>query len=164
MGMWNKTLARLKSISSNGELANIAVSALADKKTQYNIFKGAFDSLKDKRKVLGPDSSIIVTSSLEYTFEGDDEQVEAEWIGVPMMDIIIYIGCSNGRQAITGDPAGVQAFLGPSAPAPADRETNHEVAPHARAHAHHTKPDDDDSQRSTTHTITLILADECARL
>ena len=111
-------MARLKAMA-RCDLAFFPVSVMGNPMQQHYRFMAMFEAGKTS------DDGVIVTSSLPYKFSGDGDHVEAEYIGVPKLDIIIYIGVHNGRQAITGNPQGVQLFLGSRASAPSPPQVIH---------------------------------------
>ena len=112
-------------------LTLLNVSAEANPALQYRRFFAMFEAGKTSEK------SVIVTASRPYKFSGEDAEVDAEWVGVPRLDIVLYIGALNGRRAITGNPEGVQSFLGSRASAPSPPQVIHTTH---HTHHHTTTP------------------------
>jgi len=93
---WKEINGRLKNKYPGLRVINVLVKP--DPTTQHKMFMTLFNSAKSG-KVPGP---VVICTSLPYLFRGDDSQANAEWIGIPAMDVIAYVGVDNGRVGVTG--------------------------------------------------------------
>ena len=94
----------LKSIEPDLCVVNVDARPDMDMRAQAKCFFATFGAYETTKKFY------LVTTGLFHQFAGDAYDVEAEWIGVPKLNIILYFGVDNGRRASTGNHANLVIF------------------------------------------------------